>query len=254
MDVNCILSLGPIDLSTYFVYLYNTVIFCSPSDSKTESNVMRVQPNDQQTNEKNQGTFFETFRVHNRSDTCVSVSIFLPSEGVGDVGSVVSQSHVRSKEKKIIRVKKRSSIPVEEGVGREVMGGGETQEGYEEGRGEGGEEEKESSDKESSDKEDVLTAPVTKRRKLSRTPLSIVQATPTITSSELVVTTAESQLLPNQTTKDQTKDFVPVASTTTTSKLTNTVADDEGRQEGEREERVESTHRKMSVSEMKAQM
>ena len=155
-------------------------------------------------------------------------------------------------------------------------------EGSEEGRGEGGEE------REGSEKNDVgevsstekTVAPVTKRRKLSRTPLSAVQATPTsdtptITSSEFQPKKApvEGQLGPNQTEKDKTKATIAPLAGTPAADVTNALAEnetesdqqteevedktstvkdeEEGRKEGERDA---TGQRKMSVSEMKAQM
>ena len=185
----------------------------------------------------------------------------------------VAKPQVRSREKKIIRVKKRVVAPQEEAGEREEVVGEVGDGEIGEGRGEGGEEE---GDK----KDEVLltekpTAPVTKRRKLARTPFSVTQATPTadtptITSSESKpkVTTIDSQLQPNMTKHNQTEPISTTVEPTETVAVENSLQTEaEGdqqppvdqevtamEQEREGEQKRADGQRKLSISEMKAQM
>ena len=214
--------------------------------------------------------------VQIRLTHCVDeITIFLlsiSSERPREPMVAMAKPQVRSREKKIIRVKKRVVAPQEETGGREEVVGevGDSEIG--EGRGEGGEE--------GEKKDEVLltekpTAPVTKRRKLARTPFSVAQttptaATPTITSSESKpkVTTVDSQLQPNVTKRDQTEPISTIEEPTDIVATENSLQTEaEGdqqppvdeevtamEQEREGEERRADGQRKLSISEMKAQM
>ena len=156
-------------------------------------------------------------------------------------------------------IKKRLSAPREEGGGREKETDGET----------------EGSEKNGLSEAEKMAVPMSKRRKLSRTPLSVVQATPTpdtptITSSEVEKpeVATSSQLQSNQTKQDEEPQPVATAKPTddgvTDLQKTETesgghppetTADsDERKREEQSEERGEAGQRKLSISEMKAQM
>ena len=185
---------------------------------------------------------------------------------------VKSQSVVG--ERKIIRIKKKPSAPVDsEGV---KVGGGESRESGE--LGGDGEEGGKGDDKKGVLEDSSSIATASKRRKLYRTPLPVVQATPTsdtptMTSSEIEPKlTTDDQQEPNPTKQDHTG---PMANDEKCGKSTETeiasktesesvsvcpvgegvsgAASDEVGGEGVIRERGDQK-RKLSISEMKAQM
>ena len=205
----------------------------------------------------------------------------MPTEAVKPQPTAVS-------EKKVVRVKKNLPLVQEKTTEREDNGGraGDIGEGREDGKGVevgGGSEgrgdlgtlaERQAEGGLGEDRKSQV--PAVKRRKLSRTPLSVVQGTPanatptatmaTIPSVQPQVKTKD-QPQPNRTKLDQTQESKPENAedqTTTTNETMKyapenkhvppamlspvmTGADDKG-------ETTSSISRKMSISEMKAQM
>ena len=176
-------------------------------------------------------------------------------------------------ERKIIRIKKKSSAPVDsEGV---KVGGGDSRESGE--LGGDGEEGGKSDDKKGVLEDSSSIATASKRRKLYRTPLPVVQATPTsatptMTSSEIEPKlTTDDQQEPNPTKQDHTG---PMANNEKSGKSTETEIATKTETEnvrvcppvcegvsGAASDEVEGEgvirgdqERKLSISEMKAQM